>query len=329
MTDTRKKSVYFAVISLWGCAWYRCYTPGMQLKRMGHDVVLDTDLPSEAVPEFDVIVMQSLSAPNAPRLMRYAKELGKTTVYDIDDDVWNIHPSNPAYEGWSDPEIRGKAEECLRLADVVTTTTPHLARELRRFNKNVRVLPNMLPAEHWQVQRPDNGDKVILGWAGSGGRSHDLAMLKGVVRELLDRYPNLEFHVTGEWNVQAFPAHDRIKLVETVQIEQLAKLIAPFDIGIAPIQDTKFNLAKSDLKFLEYGILGIPCVASALEPYVHSIQPGVNGFLAKNERDWLKLLSKLIEDRALRQRVGAAAKEFAEARTIDKNIYLWQRTYGL
>jgi len=328
MSDTPTR-IHFTVLSYWACAWYRGYVPGVELKKRGHDVVLDTEFRMAEVADYDVIVVQTGASKSIVELMRRANELGKTTVYDIDDDVFNIPPTNQAYETWVDPERRAGAKEAIRLASVVTTTTPHLARELRQLNPNVRVLPNMLPSEYWNVERPDNGDKVIVGWAGSGSRSADLGMIRTVIPNLLDRYPQMEFHVTGDDNAEAFAPHPRIRVLDGVQIEQLADLVAPFDIGLAPIRDTKFNLAKSDLKFLEYGILGIPTVASWLEPYMHSIRPGENGMLAKSDKDWLKLLSKLIEDVGLRKRMGAAAKAYAETRTIERNIHLWEDAYGL
>ena len=36
---------------------------------------------------------------------------------------------------------------------------------------------------------------------------------------------------------------------------------------IAPLQDNKFNRAKAEIKYLEAGALGIPCVCQDLEPY--------------------------------------------------------------
>jgi glycosyltransferase involved in cell wall biosynthesis len=204
-----------------------------------------------------------------------------------------------------------------------------LAGVLRQFNSKVVVLPNMLPREHWDVERTDNGDTVVVGWAGSVSRSWDLRVVSTVMPYLLGRYPNLEFHVSGPSNIEAFPEHERIRLLGPVSIEQYPTLLAPFDIGLAPLDDNEFNRAKSDLKFLEYARLGIPCVASKLEPYIHSIVPGVNGFLAKRERDWLKHLTALIEDAELRASIGAAAKDFAMTRIIDDHIGLWEKAYGL
>jgi glycosyltransferase involved in cell wall biosynthesis len=76
-------------------------------------------------------------------------------------------------------------------------------------------------------------------------------------------------------------------------------------------------------------MVGLPVVASHVESYAHSIVNGENGFIAKNSKDWLKYLRRLVEDAELRDEMGRAAKQLAESRTIDKNIALWEKAYGL
>jgi glycosyltransferase involved in cell wall biosynthesis len=39
------------------------------------------------------------------------------------------------------------------------------------------------------------------------------------------------------------------------------------NVAIAPIQNNPFNLAKANIKYIEAGALGIPCVCQDLEPY--------------------------------------------------------------
>lgn len=324
-------SIFYIVDDYHGCGWYRCHVPGMELQRRGHHVVLNDGLGPEQVQASDVIVFQRQWRPQAIQAMQYAQSLGKVTVFELDDDLWNLHPSNPAYEVWNRPDMLGGLETLLRAADVVTTTTPILAGQLKRFNANVRVLPNMLPGEHWRVgrERPDGYERVAIGWAGSASRWRDLAITKDVVMQVLERYPQVDMLVAGDNSNMVFPPHDRIRQLRPVKIEQYPELVAEFDVGIAPVVDSRFNQAKSDLKFMEYGILGIPTVASNVEAYTHSIVGGENGFLAKNDKAWLKYLRRLIEEPDLRESMGAKAKEFAEERTIEGNVGLWEKAYGI
>ena len=54
--------------------------------------------------------------------------------------------------------------------------------------------------------------------------------------------------------------------------------------------------------------LGIPTVASAVGMNFKVIEDGVSGFLVKNDREWITTITRLIDDPALRARVGEASR---------------------
>ena len=56
------------------------------------------------------------------------------------------------------------------------------------------------------------------------------------------------------------------------------------DIALAPLEmGNIFCRAKSEIKFVEAGALGLPVVASDIAPFRDSITPGEDGFLAADE----------------------------------------------
>lgn len=89
----------------------------------------------------------------------------------------------------------------------------------------------------------------------------------------------------------------------------------PWDIGIAPLTNSKFNQSKSHIKWMEYSMYEIPTVASKVYPYskdilgIKTIEDGVTGILCENG-EWEKKLSMLIEDEELRRKIGKQAKEY-------------------
>jgi L-lactate utilization protein LutB len=70
-------------------------------------------------------------------------------------------------------------------------------------------------------------------------------------------------------------------------------------------------------------------VASDVAPYHRSIRNGVNGYLAKNAKDWIKYLEGLVRDEELRRIMGGNARAFAETRMMHNNVLLWERAYGI
>jgi glycosyltransferase involved in cell wall biosynthesis len=327
-SDRRKKKIYYWGADWFGTAWYRCHVPGVELKKRGYEVVLDDKLSRRAVREFDVIVFQKKWEPGALEAIQDANRLGKLTVYEIDDDVWHIDPANPSYPFWTPEKLR-IVQLCIKECQVVTASTDYLAKVVQKFNPNVFVLPNMLPEEFWRFgpRKPRRG-KIVVGWAGSVSHWSDLCILKGTVEQILDAYPNLYFEVVG-MKTYPFRKHERMRVLEPKKVEGYPELLRRFDIGLAPIIDNEFNRCKSDLKFIEYGMAEVAFIGSKVEPYIRSVKHGETGYLVRNPKDWLKYIRRLIENPSLREKLVKKAKEFAQKRTIARNIHLWEKVYRL
>jgi glycosyltransferase involved in cell wall biosynthesis len=104
------------------------------------------------------------------------------------------------------------------------------------------------------------------------------------------------------------------------------------DIGLAPLQDTEFNRGKSNLKVLEYGVMGVPTIASPVYPYSNTIDNGVDGIIVHKNRtkSWVKALVHLIDNKEDRIRMGEAmkGKVLTEYNAL-RNAHLWEKAYGL
>lgn len=324
------KSIFFLVMDYQGCGWYRSHVPGVSLKKRGHDVVLDHFIHSNDIQIYDIINFHKSNDKAGFDLISYANSIGKFTVYDLDDNIWFLDRNNPGFQHWNQKHIQEGAEMCIKACQAVTTTTKDLANYIRKFNKNVHIIPNMLPQEHWEgikhVWRDDG--KVIIGWAGSVSHWSDLKILTGTIEQIVDEYENTEFHIAG---MPQFPfkPHPRIKQLPVINVEDYGRLLASFDIALAPLTDSIFNKGKSDLKFLEYSMAGVPIISSKVGPYIDSIEHGVTGLLARNPKDWIKNLRRMIENEDLRKEIAQNAYEYAQTRTMDKNIWLWEKAFGI
>ena len=324
------KRILYVVDQMSQCAWYRCSVPGAELAKMGHDVGLTEDLSDPNLSYADIIVFLRHYSARALQAMRAAKAAHKLVVYDIDDALWNLDPTNPVYPFYSQPEIRKGIEACIRAAHVVSTTSEPLAKRLRGLNKCVSVLPNMLPAEVWPFlgAKPQSDDYVIVGWAGDPSHYADLEIVRDVVADVLDAYPDV-WMVCAGIDPTPFAPHPRLALPPRVPIEDYSELVYTFDIGIAPLVDTEFNRSKSDLKVLEYSMVGIPVVASDVEAYRGFVKDGETGLLVKTAEQWRDALGKLIEDRSLREEMGGRGNARARERLIGRTAGMWLEAYGL
>lgn len=103
------------------------------------------------------------------------------------------------------------------------------------------------------------------------------------------------------------------------------------DIGIVPLNvGVGINVCKSDVKGLEMAGVGCPCICSPIASYLEwRGKPGTGAIvLPKNGwMEWYTALRELIEDEALRRRMGVEALTWAQTRSIDLWAPRWMEAY--
>jgi glycosyltransferase involved in cell wall biosynthesis len=86
--------------------------------------------------------------------------------------------------------------------------------------------------------------------------------------------------------------------------------LAEADVNIVPLEmDNGFCHAKSEVRYIESGSVGVPTVASPTEAYRRAIDHGVTGMLAGDGGAWVRSLLALVDDPAAREAMGRAARD--------------------
>jgi glycosyltransferase involved in cell wall biosynthesis len=306
-----------------GCGEYRVKLPLGELAKHGHEVKLMEGGTGDKAAGYQIIVAQRTDKYDALPVWRRFKSHARL-VYEIDDDVFSTTPVNwMAHRVYSKLEVQDAVSHAAEVADMVTVTTPALAEVMSRFNTNVRVLPNHVPAELLNMVRPRR-DKVTVGWAGGASHAADIAMVAPQLRRLIDR-DGVDLHLIGTDYSETIKRVCRFSRWEKNLPDYYANI--DFDVGIAPLTGTVFDRSKSAIKALEYAGLGIPVVASDCEPYREFVIDGVTGFLVRREHEWSRRLRELVNDAGMREQMGVKAKENARNWTIDRGWKLWAAAY--
>ena len=309
-----------------GCGWYRIRLPLGELARRDHDVttVIGSEVKVATSMPYPLIVGQRMDKHDAlPSWRRW--RAGSKLVYEIDDDVFNVDQVNwMAYGSYSRADTQDAVAHAAQVADLVTVTTEPLAEVMRQHNPNVAVLPNCVPDELLTHERPRR-DRVVLGWAGGASHAWDMHMVAQPLRRFIDRNPAVELHLIG---TDYGPTIERSRRYTAWDEDPWGYYRnIDFDIGIAPLADSPFNRSKSAVKALEYAALGIPVVASDVEPYRAFVLDGVTGYLVREEHEWSKRLYELANDEAMREEMGLAARKHATQWAISRGADLWERAY--
>lgn len=306
-----------------GCGRYRVIMPLEEMAKHGHEIKLQLGGTGEAAQGYQVVIGQRMDKHDALPIWRRLK-VSSRLVYEIDDDVFSVDTVNwMAHRVYSKPLPQDAVIHAAEVADLVTVTTEPLAEVMRQYNPNVAVLPNHVPAEILEIERPRR-EKLVVGWAGGASHAADIAMIAQQVRRFLDRHP-AELHLIGTDYSETFRRPARFTRWDPDLMAYYRNV--DFDIGLCPLTGTKFDASKSHIKALECAALGIPVIASDVEAYREFVVDGVTGFLVKREDQWFSRLRDLANDAELREQMGVKARELASKWTIDRGWMLWQQAY--
>ena len=120
---------------------------------------------------------------------------------------------------------------------------------------------------------------------------------------------------------QRAPLHVR----RAVEIEELIPVESEFDIGLAPLRDTAFNRARSNVKLKEYAAAGAMWLASPVGPYVGMGEE--QGGLLVGDGDWLADARSAADDADRRRALAAGRAAWAQSQTIRAGAARWQAAY--
>ena len=282
------------------------------------------------VQKADVVVFQMVHTPAALNLFLTIKEAYPhiPVVAEIDDNILSTpeyNPANPYYSPGA--QFRDLAVQQFRAADAMIVSTPYLRDLYSDLNPNVHVVENSTDFKVWDKVKRKEHSGVRIGWAGGASHAEDLRIVEPVIRKTLENHKNARFVI-----VHGIP--DFLKEIDRVdgvqkwsRIDKYPKFLGErgFDIGMAPLVDNAFNRGKSNLRWLEYGSMRVPCVASDVGHFAETIRNGVDGILCRDEKDWLDAFSHLIAHKTDRRRIGNAAYErIRKDFNTDTNVFAYE-----
>jgi glycosyltransferase involved in cell wall biosynthesis len=252
-----------------------------------------------AMHGYDVVVVQQPRGRGWVELIRSLQAHGATVLYELDDMLDVVLDRK---------EVRA-SELVMRICDGVICSTAFLARRYRSVNPSTHVCRNGLDLRRYDLTRVPR-ETVTIGWAGAQGHHRAFEAWLPALREVMVERAETRFMSVGQQFADELAEQfgpERAISIPFGAIESYPAAMSNFDIALAPAGRTNFFRAKSDLRWLEASALGIPVIA---DPDVYaSIEHGATGFHAGTPEQAGELMLALAGDRALRERVGAAAQE--------------------
>lgn len=314
---------------------YRCFFPS---KAIDNTYCLNKSSdPLEVISTLFKVKKVIFSRPENVRLNKYFMELCKRlsieVVFDYDDlllpdfahELGHVRSMGSNYAD----AYRGGLLKCqyMHLADRFTCSTPLLMEKLASYNKPVELKRNKLPVTYFNENEiVDEGKKLnIIYLSGTATHKRDFMLINGVLIKLAQLYPE-RFRLTFLGNVQANLSIFRLLGVECEQIPRvdfmgMLEVISKHDLALVPLENTVFNNAKSNIKFIECASQGVPVVASAVSEFENFIEDGISGWLASNDLEWFSKLEKILKmPKTTIKKLGIEAQKLAKAELSSEYI---------
>lgn len=303
------------------CAYIRLLQPlDHPMVGEGMDVTI-ADAATAMRYRADVIVTQRYAIEDddtAQALIAHANATGSALLYDMDDDLLNI----PLDHADAD-ELRPRAGTVRRLikgASQVWVSTPTLAETVRAIQPRVTVVPNGLDERIWlarpQALRRPFGPVRFL-YMGTATHASDFAIIAPALERLKRAFGyRVTIDIIGVTSKGALPdgigrAHPSANGSNSYPgfVNWITAQPA-WDVGLAPLDDTRFNRAKSTIKTYDYAALGMAVLASDMGVYQGSLADGPGGMLVPNDPgSWFAALSLLVRDPDRRAGLAAGARQ--------------------
>lgn len=214
-----------------------------------------------------IIQRNAIPGPWVDRFIEAASDSKLPYFMELDDDLLNV-PEDKDPDG-AYAAYRPRLERLIRAATAVTVSTQTLKERLEPLNGRVEVVPNALCRSVWalgDITRVPDGTIRAL-YMGTPTHDADLEMILPALEQVAAERPHFKLLVIGVSDAPLPQFAERVAIPSEARnyprfVRWLAEQRRRVDFGIAPLEDTPFNAAKSDLKILDYGGLGLPVVAS-------------------------------------------------------------------
>lgn len=265
--------------------------------------------------------------------IKLAKKLNKKVLFDIDDLVVDTkYTDTIKYLDSMSKEERALYDDgvmrmgrTLKLCDAAITTTERLAEELGHYVPEVFINRNTASEEMCALSKEAlknktrKDDHVGIGYfSGSLTHNDDFELVLPALTKVMEKYPQVQLHVVGELDLPEALQQYKARVVSHpfVDWKKLPSLIAEVDINLAPLEQSIFNEAKSENKWVEAALVKVPTVASNVGAFQRMIVSGETGILCDTEEEWVEQLSRLVEDKKERDRIAENAHRYCTKKCV-------------
>ena len=249
--------------------------------------------------EIDIIIVQRTALRNlsqAEMLIKQSIEKDIKIIVDTDDAFDRLDRSHQQYKVQAD-----YVNALIKIKDYserIWTSTDELAKD---YSLKRTVYSNSVDSRVWKINKLkfSSGKTIKAVYMGTATHGDDFDLVIKSLDKMNRIYKN-SIHLTIIGVSSDIPKREWISVMAPPKDSRMYPYFARwfskknnFDIGLAPLKDSEFNKAKSDIKVLDYLCLGVVPVVSDLKPYQGK---DINKLIVKvgyGKNDWFNVLKNI------------------------------------
>jgi len=237
----------------------------------------------------------------ADALAAHVRTQGAALAYDLDDDLIDIPDDHPEAD-----RLQAKSalvRHMLRLASLVTVSTPGLQAKLGRISCRAVLVPNALDERLWSVAAPirlPRQGPVRFLLMGTATHDADMAVIAPALAALCDTFgERVTVDMIGMTAQEPPPGVERVIVppLAGTSYPAFVNWIArqqPWHVGLTPLADIPFNACKSAIKAMDYAALGMAVLASDVPAYRGSLADRAGMLVGSRADDWFWAMSRMV-----------------------------------
>lgn len=245
-------------------------------------------------------------------------------ICTIDDRLGDLPRDNPLY-AFHARQGRTQLRKTLSHCDRLIVSTEPLREYCADLIEDIRVVPNRLERDVWTGLKIsiNEGKRPRVGWVGAMQHGGDLRLIEPVVRDLAAEVDWVFMGMCPDFlKPYVREIHDFVSIHDYP-----AKMAAlALDLALAPLEVHPFNECKSNLRLLEYGILGWPVICTDIDPYRTGSPPVTR--LPNIPGAWITAIRERLADRDALRAEGIVLRQWVHDRyMLDDGLDGWLEAF--
>ena len=275
------------------CSLYRSTGPLKAMERQYPEIEVyfidQNQLNWGSLYNLDVLMLSRPVNENFLKGAKLACVMGKPLWVDFDDDLYCVPWNNGEAYYYNKESTRKIISTIVNMASHVTVSTPELKSINEPISRQISVIPNAWDFEIFSYkseQKPIN--KNLITWRGSPTHDPDILCVKDGIISFAKKNPNAKFKFFGAmpWMLQEIASQIEYETVDRVQFNAVFWDHHP-KLHIAPLENNRFNRAKSNISWIEGTHAGAVTIACDLPEWD---RPGIAKCEPKHFGEMLDLM---------------------------------------